>query len=72
MRLRERLSRLEVAGGDALHGPTLWLVLEPGETTEQSIARYEAKHGAREPGQPALVWQPIFTGVPRGEGALCA
>ncbi len=70
-RLMQRVGALEVRGGDHIAGPTVWLVLEPGETTEQGIARYEAKHGPRLPGQPAVVWHSITTGVPRGEGSLC-
>lgn len=70
MRLRDRLSKLEVA--DAFRGPAAWLVLEPSETTEQGIARYEAKHGPRLPGQPAIIWHPVSTGVPRGGSELCA
>lgn len=72
MRLRDRLSNLEVATADAFRGPAVWLVLEPGETTEHGIVRWEAQHGPRLPGQPAIIWHPVCTGVPRGEGALCA
>ena len=72
MRLRDRLSKLEVATADVFRGPAIWLVLEPGETTEQAIARHEAKHGPRLPGQPAVIWHPVYTGVPREEGSLCA
>ena len=71
MRLRDRLSKLEVATTDVFRGPAIWLVLEPGETTEQAIDRYEAKHGPRLPGQPAVIWHPVCTGVPRGESTLC-
>lgn len=70
-RLMQRIGALEERGGEHFAGPVAWLVLEPGETTEQGIARYEAKHGPRLPGQPALVWQPIITGVPRGDDSLC-
>ena len=70
-RLMQRVDALEDSGGHRYTGPAIWLLLEAGETTEQGIARYEAKHGPRLPGQPALVWQPVFTGVPRGEDSLC-
>lgn len=63
-RLMQRIGALETAGP----GQTVWLVLEPDETAEQGVARYEAKHGPR----PAITWHTICTGVPRGEAALCA
>lgn len=71
-RLMQRVDALEGQRRDAFRGPAIWLVLEPGETEEQGIARYEAEHGPCKPGQPAVIWRTICTGVPRGEGALCA
>ena len=71
-RLMQRVDALEGSGGNRFSGPAIWLVLEPGETPDQGIARYEAKHGPRLPGQPAVVWRPVLTGVPRGEDSLCA
>ena len=70
--LRRRLDALEYGDGNPRQGGVVCLVLEPGETSEEGIARYEAKHGPRDPGQPAVIWRPITTGVPRGEGSLCA
>ena len=70
-RLMQRVDALEHSGGEHFTGPAIWLVLEPGETTEQGIARYEAKHGPRLAGQPAVVWRPVLTGVPRGGSSLC-
>lgn len=72
MRLRDKVNKLEASGAAGFDGPAVWLVLEPGETTEEGIARYEAKHGPRLPGQPAIVWRPVCTGVPRGDSTLCA
>ena len=63
-RLTQRIGALEQEAG----GYAVLLVVERGETDEQAIARYEARHGP----QPATVWQPIATGVPRGENAFCA
>lgn len=70
--LRRRVEALEGLG-ELLWGvaPAIWLVLEPGETSEQGIARYEAKHGPRLPGRPAVIWRPVGTGVPRGEDSIC-
>lgn len=52
-------------------GPAAWMVMEQGESEDQTVARYEAEHGALTPGQLAVIWR-VCTGVPRGEGALCA
>ena len=71
MKLGQRVSALE-RRHSTFQGEAVWLVLEPGETTERGIARYEAKHGPRLPGQPAIVWRPVCTGVPRGDSSLCA
>ena len=56
MRLHDRVKNLE-------HRETrlTWVVAEPGETADQASAR----HG----GNASMV---IWTGVPRGEGSLCA
>ena len=70
--MRTRVDALEVRAGDSFAGEGIWLVLERGVTTEQGIARWEAKHGPRQPGQRAVIWHPVYTGVPRGEAALCA
>lgn len=40
-----RIDALENLAGDSFAGEAVWLVLEPGETTEQGMARWEAKHG---------------------------
>ena len=70
--MRARIDALEVREGESFAGEAVWLVLEQGETTEQGIARWEAEHGPRQPGQREIIWHPVYTGVPRGEGALCA
>lgn len=70
--MAKRIDALEERGSEHFAGPAIWLVLNPGETDEQGIARYEAKHGPRLPGQPAVVWRVIETGVPRGEDSFCA
>ena len=71
MRLRERLTKLEELEGDAFKGEAVWLVLEPGETAELGIARWEVENGPRQPGQRAIIWHPIETGVPRGAESVC-
>jgi hypothetical protein len=68
--LRRRVDALE-GSSTGYSGPAIWVVCEPGETTEQAIARYEAKHGSRLPDQWAVVWRPVMTGVPRGEDSIC-
>lgn len=55
--MMRRLDALEVKAR-SFSGPAVWLVLDPGETTGEGIARHETKHGERQPGQPALIWQP--------------
>ena len=71
-RLTQRLQALELRDADAFQGEAVWLVLEPGETTEEGMARWEAKNGPSLPGQRAIIWHPVYTGVPRGEDAWCA
>ena len=56
MRLHDRVEKLEQQDS-----PLTWVVAEPGETAESACAH----HGAN----PSMV---IWTGVPRGENALCA
>lgn len=68
--LKRRLEKLEGAR-DGFFGPAIWLVLNPGETSDEGVARYEAEHGPRQPGQPAIIWHPVSTGVPRERGAIC-
>jgi hypothetical protein len=66
--LKRRIDALEGAARDAFFGPTVWVALEPGETSEEGLARHEAMHGLRSPGQPTICWR---SGVPRGEGSIC-
>ncbi len=66
--LKRRLEALEGAGRDAFFGPAIWVALEPGETSDEGLARYEAEHGPRLPGQPTLIWR---SGVPRGKDSIC-
>lgn len=54
--LKRRLDALEVRA-HGFSGPAVWLVLDPGEATGEGIARLEARHGKRQPGQPALIWK---------------
>lgn len=70
--LTRRVDALEVGKADAFQGPAIWVVRDPGESAEDAIARYEAKHGLRQPGQPAVIWRTVETGVPRGVGSICA
>lgn len=69
--MTQRVEALEGRAGDSFTGEAVWLVLEPDETTEQGIARWEAENGPRQPGQRAIIWHPVETGVPRGAESVC-
>lgn len=69
--LKRRVDALE-GGAGRFAGPTIWLVLNPGETKAEGVARWEAVNGPRKPGQPAAIWLCVETGVPRGEHSICA
>lgn len=62
--------RVDALEGRLLSGHAVWLVLEPGETEADAIARYQAGH---EPDNASAVnWNLVRTGVPRGELSICA
>lgn len=67
--LKRRLAALETEHPEC-SGPGIWIILEPGETEEQGLARWEAENGPRAAGQPAVVWHIINTGVPRGPDSV--
>lgn len=68
MRLRERLTNLELREGE-FQG-AVWIIAEPGETSEAARARYESEHGPIGE-RMAIIW--VSTGVPRGpEAVACA
>lgn len=57
-RLDRRLAALESRKGIGFDGPGIWIVLDPGETSDDGVARYEAEHGECQPGQPVIIWKP--------------
>lgn len=69
-RLTQRVAALEGGTEGTWRGPAVWIIQEVGETRESALARYEAQHGSLE-GLNTLIWC-VTTGVPRGEGSICA
>ncbi|WP_346031870.1 hypothetical protein [Erythrobacter westpacificensis] len=56
--MSKRVAALEGARG-VFRGPAIWVLRQAGETTAEAIARYEAEHGPRLPGQLVIIWQPV-------------
>lgn len=56
--LSKRVAWLEAKSGPMFHGPVVLVISNPGETPKDAVARHEAEHGPRLPGQPAFIWKP--------------
>lgn len=65
--LRTRVEALEGAG-TAFIGPAIWLDIDDGDTVAGGIAKWEAEHGPRKPGQLVVAW----VSADAGERAPCA
>lgn len=56
--MNKRIAALESRNA-GFNGPAIWTVCEPGESPADAVARYEAEHGPRLPGQLAITWRVV-------------